>query len=151
MVDPSVDEDTHEAIRLLYLSYRAFTDRADRLLDKRGLNRAHHRILYFVGRHRDGSVADLLEALAISKQALNVPLRQLVGMGLVESRRAASDGRVKMLRLSSAGARLERRLTGAQSELLNAVFESAGPDAEDGWREVMRLLSGALAEADPDR
>ena len=146
MVDPSIDEDTHEAIRLLYLGYRAFTDRADRLLDKRGLNRAHHRILYFVGRHRDGSVADLLEALAISKQALNVPLRQLVGMGLVESRRGASDARVKMLRLSASGARLERRLTAAQSELLDVVFESAGPGAEDGWRDVMRLLARARAE-----
>lgn len=146
MVDSSVDADTHEAIRLLYLGYRAFTDRADRLLEKRGLNRAHHRILYFVGRHRDGSVADLLEALAISKQALNVPLRQLVGMGLVESRRTAVDARVKMLRLSASGTRLERRLTATQSELLNAVFESAGADAEDGWRDVMRLLARSLAD-----
>lgn len=146
MVDSSADENTHDAIRLLYLGYRAFTDRADRLLEKRGLNRAHHRILYFVGRHRDGSVADLLEALAISKQALNVPLRQLVGMGLVESRRATTDARVKMLRLSVSGARLERRLTAAQSELLSAVFESAGPDAEDGWREVMHQLARSFAD-----
>lgn len=133
--------DNHEAIELLYRGYRAFTDQADRLLEKRGLNRAHHRILYFVGRNPDGSVADLLDALAISKQALNVPLRQLISMELISSQRARNDARVKMLRLTATGRRLESRLTQAQSALLDSVFEQSGSDAEDAWLEVMRLLS----------
>ncbi len=133
--------DNHEAIELLYRGYRAFTDQADRLLEKRGLNRAHHRILYFVGRNPNGSVADLLDALAISKQALNVPLRQLISMELISSQRAQNDARVKMLRLTATGKRLESRLTQAQSALLDSVFEQSGSDAEDAWLEVMRLLS----------
>jgi hypothetical protein len=44
-----------EAIELLYFGYRAFTDRPDRILGQRGLNRVHHRILYFVGRNPDAS------------------------------------------------------------------------------------------------
>lgn len=130
-----------EAIELLYRGYRAFTEQADRILDKRGLNRAHHRILYFVGRNRDGSVADLLESLSISKQALNIPLRQLMGMELIESKRTTADARIKMLRLTPAGKRLEARLTEAQSNLLAGVFEESGPNAEDSWREVMRILA----------
>ncbi len=141
MVDSSNMTDNHEAIELLYRGYRAFTDQADRLLEKRGLNRAHHRILYFVGRNPNGSVADLLDALAISKQALNVPLRQLISMELISSQRARNDARVKMLRLTATGRRLESRLTQAQSALLDSVFEQSGSDAEDAWLEVMRLLS----------
>jgi len=141
MVDLSNDDDTREAIELLYLGYRAFTDRADRVLDKRGLGRAHHRILYFIGRYPDASVADLLNVLAISKQALHTPLRQLIGMELVESRQAGHDGRVKMLRLTSSGRRLEARLTGVQAELLTQMFEEIGPDAEDAWRTAMRVLA----------
>jgi len=141
MIDPLNSKQNLEAIELLYRGYRSFTAQADRLLEKRGLNRAHHRILYFVGRNRDGSVADLLEALAISKQALNTPLRQLLSMELVESKRASHDARIKMLRLTPSGKRLEARLTDAQSELLNTVFEEAGPNAEDSWHRVMRILS----------
>ena len=140
MVD-SINKENLEAIELLYRGYREFTQQADALLEKRGLNRAHHRILYFVGRNRDGSVADLLQALAISKQALNIPLRQLISMELIESKRASSDARIKMLRLTQSGKRLETRLTEAQSELLNHVFEEAGPKAEDNWRVVMRILA----------
>lgn len=141
MVDLSADDDIREAIELFYLGYRAFTNRADRLLDKRGLGRAHHRILYFVGRDPDASIADLLEALAISKQALHVPLRQLIGMGLVERRQSTEDGRVKMLRLTSSGRRLESRLTGLQARLLTEMFEHVGNDAEDAWRLAMRVLA----------
>lgn len=141
MIDPLNSKQNLEAIELLYRGYRSFTAQADRLLEKRGLNRAHHRILYFVGRNRDGSVADLLEALAISKQALNTPLRQLLSMELIESKRASHDARIKMLRLTPSGKRLEARLTDAQSELLNTVFEEAGQNAEDSWHTVMRILS----------
>lgn len=141
MVDLITDDESFEAIELLYRSYRSFTDRADRLLDKRGLNRAHHRILYFVARNKNGSVATLLEALAITKQALNVPLRQLVSMGLVDSQRSSTDARVKILGLTVSGKRLEARLTHMQAELLNDVFTVTGPQAEDGWRQVMRVLS----------
>ena len=140
MVDQSNNEKL-QAIELLYRGYRAFTEQADRILDKRGLNRAHHRILYFIGRNRDGSVADLLESLSISKQALNIPLRQLMGMELIESKRTTADARIKMLRLTPSGKRLEARLTEAQSNLLANVFEESGPNAEDSWREVMRILA----------
>ena len=141
MVDLSTEDDTKEAIELLYLAYRAFTSRADRLLDKRGLGRAHHRILYFVGQQPDASIADLLDALAISKQALHVPLRQLVSMGLVENRQSNHDGRVKMLRLTATGRRLETRLTGIQAKLIEQAFEQVGPDVEDAWRTTMRALA----------
>jgi DNA-binding MarR family transcriptional regulator len=94
-----------------------------------------------VGRNRDGSVADLLDALAISKQALNIPLRQLMSMELIESKRTSKDARIKMLRLTPTGKRLEARLTEAQSNLLTNVFDESGPNAEDSWRDVMRILS----------
>jgi len=96
--------------------------------------------------HRDGSVAELLRALAVSKQALNVLLGQLVTMGLVESRRAADDARVKMLRPSGQGARLAARLTRAQSDLPGAVFQTVGLDAEDGRREVTGLSAQSFAQ-----
>ena len=130
-----------EAIELLYFGYRAFTDRPDRILGQRGLNRVHHRILYFVGRNPDVSVNALLGILEVSKQALNGPLRQLVEMDLIALRAAAHDRRVKQVRLTYAGEKLEARLSGTQAKQLAEVFEAAGPGAEAGWRQVMRRLA----------
>lgn len=143
MVDQKTESESREAIELLYRGYRAFTAGPDRILQKRGLNRAHHRILYFVGRAPGLSVSDLLQALAISKQALHEPLRQLVAMSLVTRRKSTADARVKQLELTASGRRLEARLTGVQSELLGDVFDAAGADAEDAWRLVMKALADA--------
>ncbi|HET9113366.1 MAG TPA: MarR family transcriptional regulator [Burkholderiales bacterium] len=130
------------AIELLYFGYRTFTAPPDRILEQRGLGRVHHRILYFVGRNPQISVNDLLRLLNVSKQALNVPLRQLVEMRLIEMFTAQHDRRVRQLSLTSTGKKLEAQLTGTQMKQLQAVFEEAGKNAEDGWYQVMSGLSG---------
>lgn len=141
MVDPDRHEALLEAIERLYFAYRGFTERPDRILEKRGLGRVHHRILYFVGRRPDLSVNGLLSLLAVSKQALNAPLRQLMEMHLIAGVADLEDRRVKRLRLTEEGRRLEAELTGAQIRLLQGAFARAGADAEAGWRAVMAALT----------
>lgn len=141
MVDPSKDAQLREAIELLFWGYKSFTLGPDRILAKRGLNRAHHRILYFIGREPGLSVNDLLSILDISKQALHTPLRQLVEMNLVANKKAAHDGRVRQLWLTASGKRLELKLTGVQQEQLQTVFDSLGPQATEQWAQVMRALA----------
>ena len=143
MLDPKRQAELRESIELLYFGYRAFTSRADRILEHRGLGRVHHRILYFIGRNPDIAVNALLDVLAVTKQALNAPLRQLIEMKLVSVRTAQHDRRFKQLRLSYEGERLEAQLTGTQMKQLAAVFDAAGRDVEQAWRAAMRRLSGA--------
>lgn len=133
-----------EAIELFYFAYRAFTARADDILAGRGLGRVHHRILYFVGRNPDIAIHALLDILAVSKQALNAPLRLLVEQRLIDVHVDSADRRFKRLRLSAEGSQLEARLSGTQMEQLRAVFDASGKEAERAWRKVMRTLSERL-------
>jgi len=142
MLDLDRQDELRGAIELLYFAYRGFTDQPDRRLERRGLGRVHHRILYFIGRRPDVSVRGLLDLLAVSKQALNAPLRQLMEMDLVTALPDAGDRRVKNLRLTPEGQRLEADLTGAQMRHLQAAFDRAGPEAERGWRAVMAQMVG---------
>ncbi len=137
---PAREDALRLAIEQFYFGYRAFTARPDDILDQRGLGRVHHRILYFVGRQPAISVNALLGILNVSKQALNVPLRQLLEMRLVAMNPAEHDKRVRQLTLTAAGAKLEAQLTSTQMKLLQSVFEQAGADAEDGWYRVMLSL-----------
>ncbi len=131
----------HQAIEQFYFGYRAFTAPPDRILEQRGLGRVHHRILYFVARNPQLSVNTLLSLLNVSKQALNIPLRQLIEMHLVAMETAEHDRRVRQLTLSASGAKLEAQLTGTQMKQLQTVFEQAGANAEAGWHRVMLRLS----------
>lgn len=141
MVDLKRQAQLRAATERLYFAYRAFTDRPDRILERRGLGRVHHRILYFVGRSPGIPVKGLLETLAVSKQALNAPLRQLLEMKLVAAAANPQDRRVKNLRLTEEGQRLEAELTGVQTRHLEAAFARAGPEAETGWLEVTAALA----------
>ncbi len=140
-VDPTRDSELRKAIELLFFSYRAFTRGPDQILAKRGLNRVHHRILYFIAREPGLAINELLTVLGISKQALHIPLRQLVSMNLIKNDKSKLDGRVKELRLTASGKRLESRLTGTQLLQLESVFSESGSDAEKAWRKTMTLLA----------
>lgn len=134
--------DLNAALEMLFYGYRAFTALPDAILAEKGLARVHHRILYFVARQPGLSVNQLLSRLAVTKQAVNVPLRQLQEIGLIIATTSELDRRVKCLTLTETGAQLEARLSASQHELLSSVFNQVGPSAEEGWRQVMAALSG---------
>jgi len=140
MVDAKRQTELRTAIESFYFAYRAFTARPDRILERRGLGRVHHRILYFVGRHPGISVNELLAILAVSKQALNAPLRQLLQGKLIKAETSARDRRVKQLALTDRGRRLEARLAETQMRQLARVFEAPGADRAS-WMAVMIALA----------
>jgi DNA-binding MarR family transcriptional regulator len=141
MVDTSREQQLNEALELFFFAYREFTAYPDTILAGRGLQRVHHRILYFVGRAPGVSVNELLATLGVTKQALNAPLRRLMELGLVESTAGERDRRVRELRLTGEGAKLESQLSGSQRERMAAIFAGAGPQQEAAWREIMRNVA----------
>lgn len=141
MVDVSGREQAlREAIELFYFAYRSFTAEPDHILTEHGLGRVHHRILYFVARHPDVAVTALLDTLAVSKQALNAPLRKLLDGRLVSIRTDDLDRRFRRLRLTDSGRKLEAQLTGTQMRHLEAVFTRSGSKNEQAWKSIMRAM-----------
>lgn len=144
------DDELNHALELMYFGFRGLVDAPDRLLARRGLGRMHHRVLYFIARAPGRSVGDLLERLAITKQALHRPLRDLLSRKLVTTSADPDDRRVRRLGLSKEGAALERRLSGMQRAHLAQIFVEAGPGAETGWRKVMRRMSSTRSDGPTD-
>ena len=128
-----------------FFAYQAFTTKPDEMLARRGLGRVHHRVLFFIARYPGLSVKELLALLGVTKQALNIPLRQLLEMNLIGSATADDDKRKRLLGLTAEGVRLEKALRREQSRLLQRRFEEAGGEAVSGWLAVNRTLARAHA------
>lgn len=128
------------AMEAFFFGYQAFTAKADEMLERRGLSRVHQRIVFFIARYPALSVKELLTLLGVSKQALNIPLRQLIEMHLVNSVAPDSDKRKRLLELSTEGVRFEQALRREQVKLLQRAFSEAGETAVNGWMAVNRAL-----------
>ena len=135
------------ALETLFYGFRGVTAEADHLLAERGLSRVHHRILFFVRRAPGLRPGALREVLRVSKQALARPLRELVARGLVSADVPPENRRTKALRLTAAGARLERRLSGSERARFARAFRAAGPAGARGWHAVMRSLAADHARS----
>ncbi|MBB4266966.1 MarR family winged helix-turn-helix transcriptional regulator [Roseospira visakhapatnamensis] len=131
------EEELRQAIEMLFFAYRDFTGEADAMLARHGFGRAHHRVIYFVGRHPMISVSDLLSILRITKQSLSRVLGQLVRDGFIVQHRGTADGRQRLLELTDKGTAIEQQLTEAQRQRIATAYRRAGGDAVQGFRAVL--------------
>ena len=137
------DEELRDGRELLFFAARDLGTESDGLLNKHKFGRAHHRVLFFVGRHPQCSISDLLGILRITKQSLSRVLGQLIEDGFIEQQTGQRDRRQRLLRLTPKGVEIERQLWEAQRRLMARAYRSAGADAVEGYRKV---LNGILTE-----
>ena len=134
------EEELRRGIEMLFFSYRDFTSEADTILAEQDMGRAHHRAIYFIGRHPGITVSDLLGILNITKQSLSRVLSGLMKEGFVLQKTGATDRRQRLLYLTETGVEFEGRLTALQGRRFAAAYREAGAEAVDGFQRVLRGL-----------
>jgi len=142
------EEELRQAMELLFFAYRDFTQVPNQILARYGFGRAHHRVIYFVGRHPGITVSELLRILQITKQSLSRVLGQLVREGFIAQSPGTEDRRQRRLELTEQGRELERELSENQRRLIARAYREAGAEAVEGFRRVM---VGMIDEADRTR
>jgi DNA-binding MarR family transcriptional regulator len=125
---------------LLFFGYGHLYKQTDQCLAKQGMGRAHHRALYFIARQPDQTISMLLKTLGITKQSLGRVLGELTARGMVETRTGREDRRQRLLRLTAAGAKLERELFEAMRTRLSAAYGEAGQESVTGFWRVLEAL-----------
>jgi DNA-binding MarR family transcriptional regulator len=141
------EPELRQGIELLYYAYRDFTAEPDVMLARYGFGRAHHRVIYFVGRHPRMSVTELLAILRITKQSLSRVLSQLVQQGFIVQQPGSRDRRQRLLELTAKGIELERQLSENQRQRIAKAYREAGAQAVEGFRKVML----GIISSDADR
>ena len=134
------DEQLRRGIEAMFFAYRGFTADPDRILEERDYGRAHHRALHFIQRSPGTTVGNLLDILGVTKQSLNRVLRRLMEDGLVDAKVGREDRRERHLHLTDKGRALEKALSDAQRDRMRAAYRAAGPQAVQGFRQVLEAM-----------
>lgn len=131
------EEELRRGVELLYFAYRDFTRDPDEILAESRFGRAHHRVLYFVGRNPGTTVSGLLSLLRITKQSLSRVLGQLVEDGYITQESGLEDRRQRLLYLTEKGQAFEKELFATQRDRVAEAYKRAGPEAVAGFWEVL--------------
>ena len=131
------DEELRQGIELIFYAYRDFTAEPDTILAQYRFGRAHHRVIYFVGRNPGITVSKLLGILQITKQSLSRVLSHLVQEEFIIQRPGTNDRRQRLLELTAKGSELEWQLSQTQRERIAKAYREAGAEAVEGYRKVI--------------
>ena len=134
------EEELRRGIEMMFFAYRDFTSEADSILAEQNMGRAHHRAIYFIGRHPGITVSELLAILKITKQSLSRVLSSLVDTGYVVQQTGPEDRRQRLLFLTETGNALETRLTAVQGRRFANAYREAGMAAVEGFHQVLEGL-----------
>ena len=130
------DKEIRKIIELFFFSYRDFTAGPDQILEKLNFGRAHHRVIYFVGKKDKITIKELLGVLKITKQSLSRVLNQLVKEGFIVVS-TGLDKRTKNLSLTSSGLSLENELSTIQIQKIKKVINNFNKKDIDGFKKIL--------------
>ena len=145
------EEELRRGIEMMFFAYRDFTSEADSILAEQNMGRAHHRAIYFIGRHPGITVSELLTILNITKQSLSRVLSTLVKDGYIVQKTGTGDRRQRLLYLTDKGIALEARLTEVQGRRFAGAYRNAGAKAVEGFQQVLQGLLDAETLSQIDR
>ena len=123
-------------LELMFFSYRDFTSGPDKVLEKINFGRAHHRVIYFVGKKKNLTIKELLTILQITKQSLSRVLNQLVKEKYIILS-IGEDKRTKKLTLSNKGAELEKQLSEIQINKIYNVIKNFDEQDINSFKKVL--------------
>ena len=123
-------------LELMFFSYRDFTSGPDKVLEKINFGRAHHRVIYFVGKKKNLTIKELLTILQITKQSLSRVLNQLVKEKYIILS-IGEDKRTKKLNLSNKGEELEKQLSEIQINKIYNVIKNFNEQDINGFKKVL--------------
>ena len=130
------DKEIRKVIELLFFSYRDFTSGPDRILEKLNFGRAHHRVIYFVGKKNHITIKELLGVLKITKQSLSRVLNQLVSEKFILVS-TGTDKRTKKLSLTEKGKKLENELSTIQIKKIREVINRFDVENINGFKQIL--------------
>ena len=130
------EKEIRKIIEILFFSYRDFTAGPDKILKKINFGRAHHRVIYFVGKQENLTIKDLLSILKITKQSLSRVLNQLVNEKYIILS-AGDDKRTKKLILSKKGQELEKKLSEIQIRKIRNVLLNFNEIDINGFKKIL--------------
>ncbi len=130
------DKEIRKVIELLFFSYRDFTSGPDKILEKLNFGRAHHRVIYFVGKKNHITIKELLGVLQITKQSLSRVLNQLVSEKFILVS-TGIDKRTKKLSLTEKGKKLENELSTIQIKKIREVINRFDEKNINGFKQIL--------------
>ena len=133
------ETEIRKAIELIFFSYRDFTAGPDKILEKINFGRAHHRVIYFVGKQKKITIKEVLSILQITKQSLSRVLNQLVKEKFILLS-TGIEKRTKNLSLTKKGEDLEKKLSTIQINKIRNVLKQYSEKDINGFKKILYAM-----------
>ena len=136
------DEQIKEFIEKLFLTYRDTFSDSKSVLNKYSLGIAHNKVLHILSTYKGITIGELLDKLKITKQSLNMILRDLIKLDVLTFQKDSKDTRIKHVYLNEKGEKIFNEIFSKQKKrIYNALLNSSAKEVVDFNKVLKKLIN----------
>ena len=137
------DEQIKDFIRLLSYAHRETFSDPKKILAKKFFGSAHLRTLNLIDRYPGISLGELIVKLKVTKQSLNIVLRDLLKTKMIKQIKDENDTRKKNLFLEKEGKKFFDIIYNSQKKRIFNALKNSEPDSVIKFKKVLeRIIDG---------
>ena len=137
------DEQLKDLIEKLFVSYRDTFSDAKKVLDRHSIGLAHHKVIHLISMYQGISISELLKRLKVTKQSLNIVLKDLIKLEILTFKKDDQDTRVKHVFLNEKGKKIFNEIFNLQKKrIYNALLNSNSEEVINFDNVISKIING---------
>ena len=134
------DQELKQYIEKIFVGYRETVSDAKKVLDKYSIGVAHNKVIYLISLYEGITISELLIKLKVTKQSLNIVLKDLIKLKAIKYKKDETDTRVKHVFLTEEGIRLFDEIFLTQKKRIYNAFLNSDSRDVISFDKVLRKI-----------
>ena len=137
------DDQLKDLIEKLFLGYRETFSDSKKILNKYSIGLAHQKVIHLLSMYEGISVSELIKKLKITKQCLNIVIKDLIKLELINFQKDDQDSRIKHLFLNDKGKKIFSEIFETQKKrIYNALLNSSSEEVLNFDNVLKKIING---------
>ena len=138
--------DSYQVVWLIRRLFRAFGQKADAMLQERGITAADRAVLEFLHPDQELTVPEVARKYDVSRQHVQVTVNRLIDLDLLELAENPRHKRSSLVRMTKRGRKLFETILENDKRVIDALFADISDRDVHTTRRTLQGLLNALKE-----
>ena len=134
------DDYLKEFIEKLFIGYRESFNDPKKILNKYSLGIAHHKAIHLISLHQGITISQLLRKLKVTKQSLNIVLKDLISLDAIQFKKGEKDTRLKHVFLTKKGNQIFNEIFFAQKKRIYKALINSSSVEINSFNNVLKKI-----------
>ena len=134
------DDQLKDLIEKLFIGYRETFSDSKKILNKYKIGLAHQKVIHLLSMYEGITISELLKRLKVTKQSLNIVLKDLIKLDIIIFKKDEQDTRIKHVFLNDKGKKIFNEIFEIQKKRIHSALLNSSSEEVINFDNVLKKI-----------